>query len=59
MQGVIPQGGKIDVPGIRADTKRQPKHPWHRKAKDTDKTDVFVKWVVRSTSPDENLGERA
>ena len=51
MQGAIPQVGKKDAPGIRADTRGQPKRPWHRKAKDKDKTDVFVKRVVGDASP--------
>ena len=48
---MIPQSGKKDAPGIRADTRGQPTRLSHRKAKDKDKTDVFVKRIVGGTNP--------
>ena len=43
---VIPQGSKKDVLTIKDDTRGQPKHPWHQKAMDINKTDEFVKRLV-------------
>ena len=50
---------KKDAPSIKNDARGQSKRPWHRKAKDGDKTNVFAKRVVRNTSPDEDPGESA
>ena len=48
---MIPRGSKKDAASIKTDTRGQPKRPWHRKAKNANKTDVFAKRVVRTTSP--------
>ena len=53
--GVIPQDNGKDAPGIRKDTRGQPKRPWLRNKKKEDKTDVFAKRVVGGTSPMQTL----
>ena len=40
-----------DAPGIKNDTRGQPKRPWHQN-KDIDKTNALVRRVDRVTSPD-------
>ena len=45
---------KKDAPGIRDDSRGQPKHPKPRKMTDVDKIDAIVKQVVWATSPSDD-----